>query len=93
MAAAISTQFYNRAPVYVVDPEAASQFLKRRIFDVEGIELAAVFHLLRYAGLTARSRGDRRVLLDCRRAHTDPRRYVTTAANNTWSLRRHSDSL
>ena len=47
MAAAISTQFYNRAPVYVVDPEAASQFLKRRIFDVEGIELAAVFHLLK----------------------------------------------
>jgi hypothetical protein len=39
MVAAMSTQFYNRAPVYVVDPEAAWQFLKRRIFDVEGIEL------------------------------------------------------
>jgi hypothetical protein len=39
VAAAISTQFYNRAPVYVADPEAAWQFLKRRIFDVEGIEL------------------------------------------------------
>jgi len=39
MAAAISTQFYNRAPVFVVDPEAAWQFLKRRIFDVEGVEL------------------------------------------------------
>jgi hypothetical protein len=39
MAAAISTQFYNRAPVFVVDPETAWQFLKRRIFDVEGIEL------------------------------------------------------
>ena len=39
MAAAISTQFYNCAPVYVVDPEAAWQFLKRRIFDVEDIEL------------------------------------------------------
>jgi hypothetical protein len=47
MAAAISTQFYNRASVYVVDPEAAWQFLKRRIFDVEGIvDAAAVFHLL-----------------------------------------------
>jgi len=39
MAAAISTQFYNRAPVYVLDPEAAWLFLKRRIFDVEGVEL------------------------------------------------------
>src|ERR1700757_2216158 len=39
MAAAIAAQFYNRAPVYVVDPEAAWQFLKRRIFEVEGIEL------------------------------------------------------
>jgi hypothetical protein len=39
MAAAMSTQFYNRAPVYVVDPEAAWQFRKRRIFDVERIEL------------------------------------------------------
>jgi hypothetical protein len=39
MAAAMSTQFYNRAPVYVVDPKAAWQFLKRRIFDAEGIEL------------------------------------------------------
>ena len=39
MAAAISGQFYNRAPVYVVDPEAAWQFLRRRIFEVEGIEL------------------------------------------------------
>ena len=28
MAAAIAAQFYNRAPVYVIDPEAAWQFLK-----------------------------------------------------------------
>src|SRR5262249_46498069 len=39
LAAALSAQFYNRAPVYVVDPELAWQFLKRRVFDVEGIEL------------------------------------------------------
>lgn len=39
LAAAISAQFCNKAPVVVVDPEAAWQFLKRRIFDVEGIEL------------------------------------------------------
>ena len=38
MAAATSAQSYDRAPVFVVDPEAAWQFLKR-IFDVEGIEL------------------------------------------------------
>lgn len=38
-AAALSAQFYNRAPVYVVDPDLAWQFPKRRIFDVEGIEL------------------------------------------------------
>ena len=28
MAAAIAAQFYDRAPVYVIDPEAAWQFLK-----------------------------------------------------------------
>lgn len=39
MAVALSAQFYNRAPVYVVDPEAAWQFLKPVIFDVEKIEL------------------------------------------------------
>ena len=39
IAAAISAQFYNRAPVFVVDPELAWPFLKRRIFDVEGIPL------------------------------------------------------
>jgi len=39
LAAALSAQFHNKAPVFVVDPEAAWQFLKRRIFDVEGIEL------------------------------------------------------
>jgi hypothetical protein len=39
LAAAISAQFYSKGPVFVVDPEAAWQFLKRRIFDVEGIEL------------------------------------------------------
>jgi hypothetical protein len=38
-AAALSAQFYNRAPVYVVDPDLAWQFPKRRIFDVEGITL------------------------------------------------------
>lgn len=39
MAAAISSQFCNKAPVYVVDPDMAWQFPKRRIFAVEGIEL------------------------------------------------------
>ena len=39
IAAAISAQFCNKAPVLVVDPEAAWPFLKRRIFDVEGVEL------------------------------------------------------
>lgn len=39
LAAALSAQFYNKAPVYVVDPDLAWQFPKRRIFDVEGIEL------------------------------------------------------
>ncbi|HEU4772795.1 MAG TPA: AAA family ATPase, partial [Candidatus Udaeobacter sp.] len=39
LAAAISAQFYNRAPVYVVDPEAAWQFLNPVIFQAEGIEL------------------------------------------------------
>lgn len=37
--AAYSAIYCNRAPVMVVDPEAAWPFLKRRIFDVEGIEL------------------------------------------------------
>ena len=39
MAAAMSTQVCNRAPVYVVDPEEAWPVLKRQISDVEGIEL------------------------------------------------------
>ena len=39
MAAAISAQFYHCAPVYLVDAEAAWQFLKRRIFDVERTKL------------------------------------------------------
>jgi AAA domain-containing protein len=39
LAAALSAQFHNRAPVYVVDPEAAWSYLKPVIFDVEGIEL------------------------------------------------------
>jgi hypothetical protein len=39
MAAAISALFYDHARVFVVDPEAAWQFLIRRIFDVEDIEL------------------------------------------------------
>lgn len=38
-AVAISVLYCNRAPVFVVDPEAAWPFLKRRIFDVEGVEL------------------------------------------------------
>jgi hypothetical protein len=39
MAVAYSAQYCNRAPVMVVDPETAWTFLKRRIFDVEGVEL------------------------------------------------------
>lgn len=39
IAVAISVLHCNRAPVFVVDPEAAWPFLKRRIFDVEGVEL------------------------------------------------------
>lgn len=39
LAAALSVQFYNKAPVYVVDPDAAWQYPKRRIFDVEGVPL------------------------------------------------------
>jgi hypothetical protein len=39
IAAAYSTLYCNRAPVMVVDPEAAWPFLKRRIFGTEGIEL------------------------------------------------------
>jgi hypothetical protein len=39
LAASLSAQFYGKAPVYVVDPDLAWQFPKRRIFDVEGIEL------------------------------------------------------
>lgn len=39
IAAAYSALYSNRAPVFVVDPEAAWPFLKRRIFAVEGIEL------------------------------------------------------
>jgi hypothetical protein len=39
ISSALSAQFYNRAPVFVVDPDMAWQFPKRRVFDVEGIEL------------------------------------------------------
>ena len=39
IAAAYSALYCNRAPVGVIDPEAAWPFLKRRIFDVEGINL------------------------------------------------------
>jgi hypothetical protein len=39
IAAAFSAEYCNRAPVFVVDPEAAWPFLKRRIFDVEGVNL------------------------------------------------------
>lgn len=37
--AAYSALYCNRAPVMVVDPEAAWPFLKRRVFQVEGIEI------------------------------------------------------
>jgi hypothetical protein len=69
MAAAMSTQVYNRAPVYVVDPEAAWPVLKRQISDMEGIELisASLFHLQRHVGFTARSRENGRLLLDIQR--------------------------
>jgi hypothetical protein len=39
IAAAISVQHCNRAPVFVVDPELAWPFLKPLIFDAEGIQL------------------------------------------------------
>lgn len=39
MAVAFSVLHCNRAPIGVVDPEGAWPFLKRRIFDVEGVEL------------------------------------------------------
>jgi len=39
IAAAISAEYCNRAPVFVCDPELAWSFLRRRIFDVEGIPL------------------------------------------------------
>lgn len=39
LAASLSAQFYNKAPVYVVDSDLAWQFPKRRIFAAEGIEL------------------------------------------------------
>lgn len=42
MAAAISAHFYARTPVFVVDPEAAWQFLKRRISDVEGSPISYI---------------------------------------------------
>ena len=39
LAAALSVQFYRKAPIYVVDPDLAWQFPKRRIFGVEGVEV------------------------------------------------------
>lgn len=39
LAAALSKEVYGGAPVYVLDTEPGWQFLKRRVFDVEGIEM------------------------------------------------------
>jgi hypothetical protein len=39
LAAAISKQFHNGAPVWVTDPELGWQFPKKRIFAPEGIEM------------------------------------------------------
>ena len=39
LAAALSKEKYSGAPVFVLDTEPGWQFLKRRVFDVEGIQL------------------------------------------------------
>jgi hypothetical protein len=39
LAVALSKEIYGGAPVYVTDTEPGWHFLKRRIFDVEGVEL------------------------------------------------------
>ena len=39
LAAALSKEVYGGAPIFVSDTEPGWQFLKRRVFDVEGIEL------------------------------------------------------
>lgn len=39
LAAWLSKEHYDGAPVFVLDTEPGWQFLKRRVFDVEGIEL------------------------------------------------------
>src|SRR5438105_14098684 len=39
IAAALSKQYHNGAPVWVTDPELGWQFPKRRIFGVEGVEV------------------------------------------------------
>src|SRR5581483_616038 len=38
-AVALSKEVYNGAPVFVTDTEPGWQFLRRRVFDVEGVEL------------------------------------------------------
>ena len=39
IAAALSKEVYSGAPIFVLDTEPGWQFLKRRVFDVEGVEL------------------------------------------------------
>lgn len=39
LAAALSKEIYGGAPVFVTDTEPGWQFLKRRVFDMEGIEM------------------------------------------------------
>src|SRR6185369_15588293 len=39
LAAALSKEVYSGAPVFVLDTEPAWQFMKRRIFDVEGVQM------------------------------------------------------
>jgi hypothetical protein len=39
LAAALSKEQYGGAPIFVLDTEPGWQFLKRRVFDVEGIEM------------------------------------------------------
>jgi hypothetical protein len=39
LAAALSKEVYGGAPIFVLDTEPGWQFLKRRVFDVEGVEM------------------------------------------------------
>ena len=39
LAAALSREMYGGAPIFVTDTEPGWQFLRKRIFDVEGVEL------------------------------------------------------